>query len=80
MTRGCRTAYPSTTLPAMASKRGWFSGCAILPIRRRTVSRGNLVSASSVMTYRTSAGTAGDRPFHCRKVVSLAPRNNRFNS
>ena len=32
------------------SKRGRLSGCAILPISRRTVSRGSLVSESSVKT------------------------------
>ena len=50
VTRGCSTAYPTTTRPATASKRGRLSGCAILPISRRTVSRGNRVSASSVTT------------------------------
>ena len=35
---------------AAASNRGRLSGCAILPISRRTVSRGSRVSASSVMT------------------------------
>jgi len=37
-------------VPAAASNRGRLSGCAILPTSLRTVSRGNRVSESSVMT------------------------------
>ena len=55
--------------------RGRLSGCAILPISRRTASRGSLVSASSVTTYRTSAGTSV-----VLKLVSVAPRSSRFSS
>ena len=41
-----------------------MSGCAILPINRRTVSRGSLVSESRVTTYRTSCGGDGAAPTH----------------
>ena len=50
VTRGCSTAWPSTTRPDASSSRGAFSGCAILPTRRHTAPRGSRVSVSSVTT------------------------------
>ena len=80
VTRGCRIPYPRTTRPRASLKSGRLSGCAILPISRKLASRGNLVSASSVITNRTSAGTCGGPSPVGTKVVSVAPRSSRLSS
>ena len=53
---------------------------AIAPTIRLTAPRGRRVSASRVMTYRTSGGTCSTGSEASRKVVSLAPRSRRFSS
>ena len=50
VTRGCSTAYPSTTRRVAGSSRGRLSGCAIVPTSRWTAPIGSRVSASRVTT------------------------------
>ena len=53
---GCRSLRRRAR--CASSKRGRFSGCAIVPTSWRAASRGSCVSVSSVITYRTPARPA----------------------
>src|SRR5438445_6802655 len=75
VTRGCSTAYPSTTRPVPGSSLGRLRGWAIVPTNRVAAPRGSRVSASRVMTERTPGGTS-----LVTNVVSVAPRRRRFSS
>ncbi len=68
VTRGCSKAWPDTTRPAAASKCGRLSGCAILPIRRWTVSRGSLRVGIERYDVANAGGHAWGLPADAEKA------------